>query len=254
MSVVSIKELVIGYQNKNVGYSFTFQLERGKLYTLLGKNGIGKSTLIKTLARLLKPISGEIELSNASISYMTDVEFSKNISFVFTNQPVHQELTVHELVAFGRQPYTNWMHQLSKSDEKLIIEAISITELNEFKNKKLNTLSDGQLQRALIARAVAQNTSIIILDEPSNHLDLYHKVQLFRLLKKLCVQQNKCVFFSCHDLDLAIQLSDGMLVIKEDNNYFDTPDQLIQQGVFDHFFKDEQIVFDKEQKRFIIKK
>lgn len=252
MQIVQTENLVIGYHNKTIGKPFSFQLEEGKLYTLIGKNGMGKSTLIKTMSRLLPPISGTIELENTSLQQLSNEQFAQTISFVFTNQPVNKELSVYELIALGRQPYTNWMHQLDANDEKIIEESIEVTQLKTLQDKKLHQLSDGQLQRAFVARAIAQDTKIILLDEPSNHLDLYHKVQLFRLLKQLCITQNKCILFSCHDLDLALQLSDGMLVIKEENNYFDTPNALINQGIFDHFFDDDQIVFNKEQKRFLI--
>src|SRR5690606_5104261 len=179
-------------------------------------------------------------------------EFSKKISFVFTNQPIHKELTVLELIALGRQPYTNWMHQITADDEKIVQNAIDFTQIKKYIHRKLYHLSDGQLQRVLIARAIAQDTEIILLDEPSNHLDLYYKVQLFRLLKRLCTEFGKTVLFSCHDLDLAIQQSNEMLVIKEDNNYFGTPDRLISEGIFDNFFQDQQILFDREQKRCVI--
>lgn len=253
MNILNVDSLEIGYNKNTIGKPFTFSLENGKLYTLIGKNGTGKSTLIKTLSRLIEPLKGSIVMNNQSLYKLSNEAFSKLISFVFTNQPIDKNLTIHELISLGRHPYTNWMHSLSSYDLDIINEAITITDLIHLQNKKLNQVSDGQLQRALIARALAQNTPIILLDEPSSHLDLFHKVQLFKMLRNLCDKKNKCILFSCHDLDLAMQLSDKMLVIKENENFFNTPDHLIDNDVFNHFFNDEDIVFNKEQKRFIIK-
>lgn len=252
MKILSARQLNIGYKEKTIGHPFTFDLHTGKLYTLIGKNGIGKSTLIKTLSKLLPKISGEVLLNNQPIENFTTEHFAKEISFVFTNQPIHQDLTVYELIALGRFPYTNWMNKLEKEDEGIINNSLKITQVEDKRNKKIKHLSDGQVQRVLIARAIAQDTNLIFLDEPSNHLDLYHKVQLYKLLKNLCVKHNKAIFLSSHDLELSIQLSDEMLVIKEDGNYFGTPNELIENKVFDHFFDDDQIVFNAEQRRFII--
>lgn len=253
MHIVKADHLIVGYDNKQIGEPFTFQLESGKLYTLIGKNGMGKSTLIKTLSRIIPPISGSIQVENKHLEQLSNEQFAQTISFVFTNQAVNKELNVYELIALGRQPFTNWMHRLKEEDYNIIEQAIELTELNSLKYNKLNHLSDGQLQRAFVARAIAQDTKLIVLDEPSNHLDLFHKVKLFRLLNDICISQNKCILFSCHDLDLALQLSDGMIVIKEGANFFGTTEKLINENVFDNFFEDPSIVFNPMQKRFVIK-
>jgi iron complex transport system ATP-binding protein len=159
---------------------------------------------------------------------------------------------VYELVALGRQPYTNWLGKLSEYDKNQINRAIELTQIASLIEKKHFEISDGQLQKVLVARALAQDTPLIILDEPTTHLDLLHKVSLFKLLKKLSQETNKCILFSTHDIDLAIQLADEMIVMTEENIVQDEPCNLIAKGIFDQIFKDETITFDNEKGKFII--
>ena len=174
------------------------------------------------------------------------------MSLVLTEKLPLNNLTVYELIALGRQPYTNWLGQLSETDHEKIKQAIALTQIEPLLNKKHHEISDGQLQIVLIARALAQDTPIIILDEPTTHLDLVHKVSVFKLLKKLSVTTNKSILFSTHDVDLAIQLSDQMIVMTENKVFQDQPCNLIAQGVFNLLFKDDSISFDGEKGKFII--
>lgn len=252
MNIFRTEDLSIGYKDKILFSNLNFELKTGVLTSLLGSNGIGKSTLLKTISGLLDKKSGGIFINNKSIDSFSISEFSKTVSVVLTNENVNKDLTVYELVKLGRQPYTNWLDKLSPNDEILISNALQDCEITDLKHQKLSQLSDGQLQRTYIARAVVQDTSFIFLDEPSTHLDLYHKVRLFKLLKKLCIVNNKCILFSTHDLDLALQLSDEIMLLKEDTFYHNTTNALISEGIFDRFFDTDDIVFDKDRKRFLI--
>jgi iron complex transport system ATP-binding protein len=156
------------------------------------------------------------------------------------------------LVALGRQPYTNWIGTLSDADIEKVNTALSQTQIRHLAAKKHYEISDGQLQKVLIARALAQDTPLIILDEPTTHLDLLHKVSLLKLLKKLTHETGKCILFSTHDIDLAIQLSDEMIIMTPETVVQDAPCNLIRKGNFDTLFKDENIVFDSEKGKFII--
>ena len=158
-----------------------------------------------------------------------------------------------ELIALGRQPYTNWIGTLSNEDFNKITTAIQLTNIEHLIEKKHHEISDGQLQKVLIARALAQDTDLIILDEPTTHLDLFHKVAVFKLLQKLTHETGKCILFSTHDIDLAIQLSDEMIVMTNEFCIQDQPCNLIEKGVFDTLFKDEHIVFDKTYGKFIVR-
>ncbi|WKW45417.1 ABC transporter ATP-binding protein [Myroides sp. JBRI-B21084] len=252
MNVFKVENLEIGYKNKSLFNNLNFELKTGVLTSLLGSNGIGKSTLLKTISGLLAKKNGAISIDGKQLNQFTNADFAKMVSVVLTNENVNKDLTVFELVKLGRQPYTNWLDQLTTDDLLFIDQVLIDCEIKSLQNLKLAQLSDGQLQRSLIARAVVQNTPFIFLDEPSTHLDLYHKMRLFKLLKRLCEEKNKCILFSTHDLDLALQLSDEIMLLKDEKFYHNSTQNLINEGVFDRFFDTDAIVFDKERKQFIV--
>ncbi len=171
---------------------------------------------------------------------------------VLTEKLPPSNLTVFEIIALGRQPYTNWLGNLSDNDISKINEAMELTQITSFADKKHYEISDGQLQNVLVARALAQDTPLIILDEPTTHLDLLHKVSLFKLLKKLAKETNKCILFSTHDIDMAIQISDEMIIMTNENVAQDQPCNFISKGDFNTLFKDEHIAFDSEKGKFVV--
>ncbi len=255
-NILTTKNLSIGYKSKSkdnvIAKNINLKLEAGKLIALIGENGIGKSTLLRTLSGLKKPLSGDVYLNNKNLKEYRPLDLAQNLSLVLTEKLPTSNLTVFELIALGRHPYTNWIGKLNPEDLEKVNEAISLTQIEHLSDKKYYEISDGQFQNVLIARALAQDTPLIILDEPSTHLDLFHKVSLFKLLKKLAAESNKCILFSTHDIDLAIQLSDEIIVMKEDFLIQDQPCNLISKGVFDTLFKDESIKFDSEKGKFVI--
>ncbi len=255
--ILQTNNLTIGYKHTKKGTTaiqenVNIRLEKGKLISLVGINGIGKSTLLRTLCANQKPIDGEVILNDKPLADYSNSELAKIISVVLTERIPLSDLSVRELIQIGRTPYLNHYSSMSEEDLHWVEKAIALTEINELTDKKIDQLSDGQLQRVLIARALAQNTPIIILDEPTNHLDLHHKVALFKLLKKLVQEEDKAILFSSHDMDLAIQLSDEIIVLKKGYNTQDKTDTLIEQGVFDNFFEDDNLVFNRPQKRFML--
>lgn len=252
MTVFRTENLSIGFKDKMLFSNLNFEIKTGILTSLLGSNGIGKSTLLKTISGLLDKKTGAIFIDDKNIDSFSIADFSKMVSVVLTHESVNKDLTVYELVKLGRQPYTNWLDKLTEADENLINDTLQDCEISNLKDRKLSQLSDGQLQRTFIARAVVQDTPFIFLDEPSTHLDLYHKVKLFKLLKKLCVVNHKCILFSTHDLDLALQLSDEIMLLKDEKFYHNTTKNLINEGVFDRFFDTDDIVFDRERKQFVV--
>ena len=256
-NILSTSNLSIGYATKKkpivIAENLNLNLQAGKLIALIGANGIGKSTLLRTLCGIQKPLSGTVLLNDADIQNQEPLALAQNLSLVLTDKLPPSNLTVFELVALGRQPYTNWLGKLSEADLEKVNQAMKLTQIVHLADKKHHEISDGQLQKVLIARALAQDTPLIILDEPTTHLDLLHKVSVFKLLKKLANETNKCILFSTHDIDLAIQLSDEMMVMTESKIVIDQPCNLITKGVFNSLFKDEQIVFDGEKGKFIVK-
>lgn len=255
-TIVSTSDLSIGYQNNNlknvIARNLNLNLKDGKLISLIGENGIGKSTLLRTLIGVQKPISGNVFLNEKDIDHYNSLTLAQNLSVVLTEKLPPSNLTVFELIALGRQPYTNWIGKLSKEDFIQINKAIEITNIEHLRDKKHFEISDGQLQIVLIARALTQDTPLIILDEPTTHLDLLHKVSLLKLLKKLTSETQKCILFSTHDIDLAIQLSDEMIVMTPKNIVQDNPCKLIESGIFKNLFNDSSIVFDDKKGKFVI--
>jgi iron complex transport system ATP-binding protein len=255
-TILSTSNLSIGYQSKKekntIAENLNLTFEEGKLISLVGGNGIGKSTLLRTITGIQKPLAGTVTLKEKEIHNYESLALAQNLSLVLTEKLPPNNLTVFELIALGRQPYTNWLGKLSAEDLEKINQAIALTHVEHLINKRHHEISDGQLQIVLIARALAQDTPLIILDEPTTHLDLFHKVSIFKLLKKLSQETNKCILFSTHDIDLAIQLSDEMIVMSESLVEQDQPCNLITKGIFNTLFKDSSITFDGEKGKFVI--
>ena len=255
-NIVVTTNLSIGYPTKRkpivIAENLNIELKVGQLISLVGANGIGKSTLLRTLTGIQKPLSGKVKLNEKEIHSYQTLDLAKNLSLVLTDKLPPSNLTVFELIALGRQPYTNWLGKLSNEDFEKINQAIKLTQIEHLVEKKHHEISDGQLQIVLIARALAQDTPLIILDEPTTHLDLFHKVSVFKLLKKLSQETRKCILFSSHDIDLAIQLSDEMIVMTEKEVVQNQPCNLISQGIFNSLFKDSSISFDSEKGKFIV--
>lgn len=256
-SSLKVSDLSIGYKTKNgnsiIADSINFTLNPGELIGLVGANGIGKSTLLRTLTGMQSAIQGEIFIAGENINSHTAFQLARLVSVVLTEPPASKNLSVRELISLGRQPHTNWMGSLTTRDKEAVAYALSVTESENLADRKCYELSDGQMQRVAIARAIAQDTPIIILDEPTTHLDIYHRAYVLKLLKKLSKEAGKTILFSTHEIDLAIHLTDKMVVITPDQTFFNTPCKLIENQCFNSLFPSETIHFDSETGRFIIK-
>jgi iron complex transport system ATP-binding protein len=255
--ILQANTISIGYNNKKennaIASNINLILKSGTLTALIGANGIGKSTLLRTLTGIQIPLAGTVVLNNKEVMDYTPADLAQHLSIVLTESLPPSNLTVYELVALGRQPYTNWVGRLSPEDRLKIDRALQLTQIQHLSGKRHFEISDGQLQKVLIARALAQDTPLIMLDEPTTHLDLQHKVNVLRLLKKLAIEEGKCILYSTHDLELALQLSDELIVMTQDSILQNTPEKCIEAKVFDAFFKDEGIVFDSLKGTFILK-
>ena len=255
--VLQATDINIGYSNKKettvVASQVTVSLEKGKLTALIGANGIGKSTLLRTLIGIQSPLSGKVFLKEKDIHSLDNLTLAQHLSVVLTDKLPPSNLTVFELIALGRQPYTNWIGKLTEDDIAKVNKALELTQISHLADQKHDEISDGQLQIVLIARALAQDTPLIVLDEPTTHLDLLHKVTLLKLLKKLTQETGKSILFSTHDIDMAIQLSDEMIIMTPESVIQDQPCNLIMKGSFNTLFQDEHILFDAEKGKFVIK-
>jgi iron complex transport system ATP-binding protein len=254
--ILSAQHLSIGYHHKKqtdtIASDINLEFAEAELIALIGANGIGKSTLLRTLTGIQKPLAGEVQLNQKNITAYTPATLAQNLAVVLTESLPPSNLSVFELVALGRQPYTNWLGTLSPEDLDKVNQAIALTQIEHLVHKKHFEISDGQLQKVLIARALAQDTPLIVLDEPTTHLDLQHKVNVIKLLKKLAAETGKCILFSTHDLDLALQLSDKIVVMASNSVVQDTPQNLIENKAFDKLFNDSSIRFDAQKGGFIV--
>ena len=185
--ILKTENLSIGYASKKttsvIANNINIELKQGELIGLVGANGIGKSTFLRTLTSIQAPLDGKIYLNDKPLKNHSSIELAKTMSLVLTEQLMSKNLSVFELVALGRQPYTNWVGYLSTEDLLVINKSIEQTNLSEFKHRKCFELSDGQLQKVMIARALSQDTDLIILDEPTTHLDMYHKAYILKLVQ-----------------------------------------------------------------------
>ena len=255
--LLKCEALSVGYTSssleKPIVEDANLQLKPGMFTTLVGINGSGKSTLLRSLAGLQKPLSGSVILNDNPLTKLSTDARSKSISVVLTGQQISKNLSVLELVTLGRQPYTNWLGKLSTHDKEHIDQAIASTQLEALQHTPCYALSDGQFQRALIARALAQDTPIIMLDEPTTHLDLHHKASIFTLLSEIAHKHHKTVLCTTHDIELVLSLCDEMIVIQNKKAQQNTPQQLIADGVFNQLFPSNRIGFDQNSRRFFIK-
>lgn len=212
MVILKSKNLNIGYLSgkkfKAIAEDLNFNLEKGKLTCLLGPNGVGKSTLVKTIMGQVPPLNGEIFLEGKPLTSYSQKALAKRIAVVLTEKITTGNLTVGQLVALGRIPHTGWLGKLSVEDQNKVEQAISQTHIGYIRNQPLSECSDGQLQKTMIARALAQDGDILILDEPTAHLDLVNRFEIMHLLRQIAKESKKAVLVVTHDLDIAIETAD----------------------------------------------
>ena len=255
--ILNTKKLSVGYHSKKgniaIASDIDLSFKKGTLIAMIGANGIGKSTLLRTITGVQKPLSGNIYLYGKDIAQYSALDLAKHLSLVLTEKLPPSNLTVFELIALGRQPYTNWLGKLTPNDIHMVQQAMHVTQTIHYSDKKHYEISDGQLQKVLVARALAQDTPLIVLDEPTTHLDLQHKLTLLQLLKKLAHETGKCILFSTHDIDMAIQLSDQMVLMTADSVIQDTPANFIANNTFETLFSNDDISFDAKKVKFVFK-
>ena len=283
---IRLKDLSIGYQTKHsvktVAAGINGAIRSGELTCLLGANGVGKSTLLRTLAAFQPAISGEILISRKEeggtrkeISSLTDKELSKLVGVVLTEKPDVRNMSVRELVSLGRSPYTGFWGTYTEEDLRIVDEAIEMVGIKDLTRRPVHTLSDGERQKVMIAKALAQQTPVIFLDEPTAFLDYPSKVEVLQLLRRISREAEKTIFLSTHDVELALQLADTvwlMTIIAEGGKRNEegdmaklgeggrspmtigSPQELAASGDLGRFIERQNIVFDKETLTIKVKK
>ncbi|MEQ6122741.1 ABC transporter ATP-binding protein [Pseudotenacibaculum sp. MALMAid0570] len=256
--ILETHDLSIGYSDKKTVHqiqgNINLKLYKGELIAVLGKNGIGKSTLLRTLTKVQNALSGSILLDGENLERFDLKALSKKIGLVLTERLPESQLTVFELIALGRQPYTNWIGKLQNEDVEKIHWAMGQTDTKELANKHFYELSDGQLQRVMIARALAQDTEIIMLDEPTAHLDMHHTIKIFQLLEKLVKETHKTIITTSHQVNLAIQSANRIILLTDKEVDSGSREELIERNSFDQLFPAEIINFNAALEQFVINK
>lgn len=251
IATIQLHQLSIGYKGKHnhkiVAENICSDIYAGELTCLLGTNGVGKSTLLRTLSAFQPKLDGEIYLSGKQLDKYTDRELSTVISVVLTEKCDIRNMTVRELVGMGRSPYTGFWGKLSSRDEEMVDKAIGLVNIHNLASRMLHTLSDGERQKAMIAKALAQETPVIYLDEPTAFLDFPSKVEIMQLLHRLTRETQKTIFLSTHDLELALQIADKIWLMDRTNGITTgTPEDLALKGNLSNFFARKGIAFDME--------
>lgn len=254
---ITTHDLTIGYRHGRtttiVASGINESIPSGELTCLLGPNGAGKTTLMRTLSGFIHPVSGEVYLQGQAVGEYTRKELACRLAVVLTERPQTEHLTVAELTAIGRSPHTGFFGRLEKSDNEIIEHAMRVADIIELRDRKVATLSDGERQKAMIAKAIAQQTEIIILDEPTAFLDYPSKVETMLLLRRLCEEENKTIFLSTHDLEIALQTSDRIwLMSKEEGLKTGTPLSLSEDGSISRYFHSPGLSYDAATRRFLI--
>lgn len=213
--MIRLENISLAYDGRTIIRESSAQLGRGELCALIGRNGTGKSTLLRAIIGLLKTSAGRILLDGEDVAMLADDVKARLISFVSTERVRVANLLCEDVVATGRAPYTNWIGRIQEQDRKIVAEALRTVGMESFASRSIDTLSDGECQRIMIARALAQQTPIILLDEPTAFLDIPARFELCRLLRRLAQEQQKCILFSTHDIDAALPACDSALIIEE---------------------------------------
>ena len=209
-----LQSLSIGYSHKVIADDINAQIKGGELTCLIGRNGTGKSTLMRTLAGFLKPLGGSALLDGRDVGRLSPAERSHLISVVLTDRVDIDGMRVKDLVSVGRQPYTGFFGKMSSNDEEVVNKAIADVGMTDFAGRQVNSLSDGERQKVMIAKALAQETPVILLDEPTAFLDYPSKKEMFQMLSQLCHEQGKAALVSTHDLDIALPIADSVIEMK----------------------------------------
>ena len=256
---IELFDLSVGYKQQRgvpveVLNRLNFSAAHGEMVALIGSNGTGKSTLLRTIAGFQPWLAGDVRVGGKSIRSMGIKEMAQIISFVSTENIRVPNMTVFDLVAYGRFPYTNWMGSLTEDDRAVINSAIGMVGIKKLAHRSVLHISDGERQRAMIARALAQDTPVIILDEPTAYLDVSNKYEIFHLLQVMAADRNKTIILSTHDLNIAFRVVDKLWMITENFSSQVAPEDAALKGWLDQLFQNEHIGFDTVEGGFFFKK
>lgn len=242
--IISLEQLSVGYQQELLKIN-ELKFFPGQLTSVLGPNGIGKSTFLRTVGGLLAPLAGKVTVHDQDINELSKRELARKLSFVFTRRP-NNSLRVEEIVGLGRFPWLGLLGKMSAKDKDIVRNAMDATDVSRFGHKELGQLSDGERQKVMIARALAQDGDVMLLDEPTAYLDAGNKSRIMRLLKSIAAEQGKCVVLTTHDVQLALAHSDRILIMHANGTWEGSPTELYGSNIISKAFGDDVIRIDNE--------
>lgn len=242
--MIELRDITLAFGSRVLMADATATFRRGELVALLGRNGTGKSTLLRAISALGAVQRGDILVDGSRIGSMSPRELARRIAFVNTERVDVEALTAYDLVAIGRAPYTDWMGRLGAEDRDIVERSLRLAGVEALACRTVDTLSDGECQRVMIARALAQQTDAILLDEPTSFLDLPNRYELCTLLRDLAHRENKCVLFSTHELDIALSLADSIALVDTPRLVHLPTAEMITSGHIERLFDSDHVKFD----------
>ena len=251
--MIRFQSLSLGYGSRILIDSLSATVKSGELTALVGRNGTGKSTLLRAITGLGERKGGDILLGDKSIDSLSTAELATMVAFVTTDKVRIANLRCRDVVALGRAPYTNWIGRMQEQDEEIVMRSMELVGMSDYADKTMDRMSDGECQRIMIARALAQQTSIILLDEPTAFLDMPNRYELCTLLGRLAHEQRKCVIFSTHELDIALTLADNITLVDTPHLRSMPTDEMVASGCIERLFDSPYVSFDPVSKSIHLK-
>lgn len=242
--MIKLNDITLSFGSRKLIEHASAHFECGRMTALLGRNGTGKSTLLRAIASLGEVQGGAIEIGGRELSELSNADLARMVAFVNTERVSVEAMTAYDLVAVGRSPYTDWSGRLRSSDHEAIERSIRIAGVEHLADRYVDTLSDGECQRVMIAKALAQDTPAILLDEPTSYLDMPNRYELCTLLGRLAHDEGKCVLFSTHELDIALTLSDNIALVDTPQLLYMPTGEMIASGSIERLFDSPYIRFD----------
>jgi iron complex transport system ATP-binding protein len=251
--MIRFQSLSLGYGSRILIDSLSATVKRGELTALVGRNGTGKSTLLRAITGLGERKGGDILLGDKSIDSLSTAELATMVAFVTTDKVRIANLRCRDVVALGRAPYTNWIGRMQQQDEEIVMQSLGLVGMSDYADKTMGRMSDGECQRIMIARALAQQTPIILLDEPTAFLDMPNRYELCTLLQRLAHEEQKCILFSTHELDIALALCDSIALISPPQLHLLPTEEMVKSGYIEKLFTSGIVNFDPTTRSVSIK-
>ena len=251
--MIRFQSLSLGYGSRILIDSLSATVKRGELTALVGRNGTGKSTLLRAITGLGERKGGDILLGDKPIDSLSTAELAMMVAFVTTDKVRIANLRCRDVVALGRAPYTNWIGRMQEQDEEIVMRSMELVGMSDYADKTMDRMSDGECQRIMIARALAQQTPIILLDEPTAFLDMPNRYELCTLLQRLAHEEQKCILFSTHELDIALALCDSIALISPPQLHLLSTDEMVRSGYIEKLFTSGIVNFDPATRSVSIK-